>query len=432
MIAVGGVDEARERAILVGAPSIDTPQETVNEHLEELARLADSAGADVCGTVVQRRRAPNPAMYIGRGKFEQLAHAIRRQGATLVIFDEDLSPAQGAKLESELGVRTLDRTELILDIFACRARTSEAKLQVELAQLQYMRPRLKRMWTHLSRSDGGIGARGPGEQQIETDRRLIDRRLAKLRRKINHIAQARATRRKARRKHFTAALAGYTNGGKSSILRALSNAEVLVEDRLFATVDSATRICDLEGPGPVLLTDTVGFIRKLPHHLVASFKATMEEMSEADLLLHVIDASSPDRDVQRRTVEKVLREAGLADRPTIAVFNKIDRLTHGEEAILRERAAGEGRPHVLTSVVHERGVEPLRDALRAAMRARLETVRVKLPAGDGARLAEAYREGEVVERVWDAGRLVIVARVPPGLAGRWRERGLTVERADAA
>ena len=421
-----------ERAVLVGAPPPDMPQETVDEHLEELARLAATAGADVRGSVVQRLRRPHASTFIGKGKVERLAHALREHDATLAIFDEELTPAQGANLEAALGVRALDRTELILDIFALRARTSEAKLQVELAQLQYMRTRLKRMWTHLSREGGGIGARGPGEQQIETDRRLIDRRLARLRRKLDHIARARVTQRRARSEQFTVALTGYTNAGKSSILRGLSGSDVFVEDRLFATVDSATRVCDLEGPGPILLTDTVGFIRKLPHHLVASFRATMEELAEADLLLHVIDASSPSRDAQREAVEGVLAEAGAADRPVVEVFNKIDRLTHEEERALRERAAADGRPHVLTSIMERGGLQPLREALQAAMRARLETVRVSLPAGDGARLAEAYREGEVLERAYEAGCVVIVARVPVAVAGRWRESGLAVEQADAA
>ena len=421
-----------ERAILVGAPPIDMPQETVDEHLDELARLASTAGADVRGVVVQRLRKPSASTYIGTGKVDRLAEALREHDATLAIFDEELSAAQGANLESALGVRTLDRTELILDIFALRARTAEAKLQVELAQLQYLRTRLKRMWTHLSREGGGIGARGPGEQQIETDRRLIDRRLARLRRKLDHIARARVTQRRARSERFTVALVGYTNAGKSSILRGLSGSDVFVEDRLFATVDSATRVCDVEGPGPILCTDTVGFIRKLPHHLVASFRATMEELSEADLLLHVIDASSPGWEAQREAVEEVLAEAGAADRPVIHVFNKIDRLTHEEERALRERETPTGTPHVMTTVVEDGGLEPLRAALQAAMRARLETVRVRLPAGDGARLAEAYREGEVLERVYEAGRVVILVRLPAVVAGRWRESGLAVERADVA
>ena len=355
------------------------------------------------------------------------------QDATLAIFDEELTPAQGSNLESALDGRVMDRTELILDIFALRAQTSEAKLQVELAQLQYLRPRLKRMWTHLSRAGGGIGARGPGEQQIETDRRLIDRRITRLRGELDHIAKARRTQRKGRREQFTVTLVGYTNAGKSSILRELSGADVFVEDRLFATVDSATRVVEIEGPGPILLTDTVGFIRKLPHHLVASFRATLEEVAAADLLLHVIDASSPNWEEQKSAVDEVLRQAGAADLPVVNVLNKIDRLTHAEERAIRARAAASLGPHVVTSVLEDGGLDPLREALGGAMRARMETVRVSFPAADGATLAEAYREGEVLERGYDSGRMVLLARVPTALVGRWRVTdGLVVERADAA
>ena len=426
-------DKNAERAILVGAPAWDMPQEMVDEHLEELARLASTAGVDVCGVVVQRLRTPNASTYIGKGKVEQLSLTLREHDASLAIFDEDLSPAQGTKLENALRTRTMDRTELILDIFALRARTSEAKLQVEVAQLQYMRSRLKRMWTHLSRKGGGIGARGPGEQQLETDRRLIDRRLAGLRRELHQMAKRRATQRKARKEQFTVALVGYTNAGKSSILRELSGSNVFVEDRLFATLDSATRVCDLEGPGPILLTDTVGFIRKLPHHLIASFRATLEELSEANLLLHVIDASSPNWEEHNDAVDEVLTALGVGNRPVVYVMNKIDRLTHEEEKALRARAAAFLGPQVYTSVIERGGLEPLREALRAAMRARLVTVRVSFPVADGRTLAEAYREGEVLERGYDSGRVTITALVPTAIAGRWRETsGLIVECADAA
>jgi len=296
-----------------------------------------------------------------------------------------------------------------------------------------MRPRLKRMWTHLSRTGGGIGARGPGEQQIETDRRLIDRRIARLRGQLEQIGRSRGTQRKARRDQFTIALVGYTNAGKSSILRELSGRDVFVEDRLFATLDSATRVCDLGGGMQVLLTDTVGFIRKLPHHLVASFRATLEEVAEAELLLHVIDVSSPSWEEQREAVDEVLRGAGAAERPTILVLNKIDRLTHAEEQALRERNATVLGPHVLTSVMEPDGLEPLREALRAAVRATLVTVRVRIPAADGRTVAEAYREGEVLDRELVAGRVVLTARVPTAVAGRWRgTAGLIVERPDAA
>lgn len=427
------LDTPAERAVLVGAPPETMSQDVVDEHLEELGRLADTAGAEVVGVVVQRLRSPNASTYIGKGKVERLRGVMKEHDATLAIFDEELSPAQGSNLESALGARVIDRTELILDIFALRARTAESKLQVELAQLYYMRPRLKRMWTHLSRIGGGIGARGPGEQQIETDRRLIDRRIARLRRELDQISSSRVTQRKARREQYRIALVGYTNAGKSSVLRSLSGSDIFVEDRLFATLDSATRVCDLGQGIQVLLTDTVGFIRKLPHHLVASFRATLEEVGEADLLLHVIDASSPSWDEQREAVEEVLIEAGAGDRPTLLVLNKIDRLTHAEERAIRDRCAALEEAAVFSSVLEPGGLDDLREALRAAVRATLETVRVSVPAADGRTLAEAYREGEVLSRDVDSGRVVFTARVPLAVVGRWREsEDIRVERADAA
>ncbi len=418
--------ESRERAILVGAPPPDMARDTVERHLDELERLADTAGAEVCGRLVQRLSAPNPSTYIGRGKVVQLRDMLREYNATLAIFDEDLSPAQGVALEDRLRCRIIDRTELILDIFALRARTAEAKLQVEAAQLGYLRSRLTRMWTHLSREGGGIGARGPGEQQLETDRRLVDRRIARLRRKLEHIARSRCTQRKARLNHFQVTLVGYTNAGKSSLLRGMSGAEVFVEDRLFATVDSATRVCDLPGAGPVLLTDTVGFIRKLPHHLVASFRATLEEIGEADLVLHVIDASAPRWDEHKAAVEEPLAGVVPEETPVLYVFNKVDRLTHAEEEALRASTAALRWPRVLTSVMEPGGLKALREALQATMRERLETVRVRVPLSDGAVLAQAFREGEVIRREYGSEEVVLRARVPAYLAGQWRGRGLKV------
>ncbi len=422
-----------ERAILVGAPPSDMPEPLVDEHLEELARLAATSGAEVAGVLVQRLESPHAATYIGSGKIRQLKRLLEEEGATLVIFDEDLSPAQGSELEERLDARVMDRTELILDIFALRARTSEAKLQVELAQLQYLRPRLKRMWTHLSRTGGGIGARGPGEQQLETDRRLIDRRIARLRQELKGIDRSRQTRRKGRRDQLTAALVGYTNAGKSSILRALSGSDLFVEDRLFATLDSATRVVELEEGHRALVTDTVGFIRKLPHHLVASFRATLDEVREADLLLHVIDASHPGWEHHVEVVNDVLQEAGAGERRIVLVFNKSDRLTHAEERALRRRGATFLGAHVVTSVREEGGMDALRSLLLAEARARLSTVRVVLPAADGKTLAEAYRAGEVLERHLRNGKIELTARLPEAVIGRWRSlEGVEVSRPDAA
>jgi GTP-binding protein HflX len=417
----------------VGAPLIEEPQQLVDEHLAELEQLVDTAGAEVTATLVQRLEAPHPALYIGQGKADQLREVAEGAGATLVIFDDDLTPAQGAALEQRLGRRVMDRTELILDIFALRARTAEARLQVELAQLQYLRPRLKRMWTHLSRTQGGIGMRGPGEQQLETDRRIIDRRIARLRRELKHIARSRTTRRKRRQSAFRVALVGYTNAGKSSILRALSGSELFVEDRLFATLDSATRVVELGDGYRALMTDTVGFIRKLPHSLVASFRATLEEIVDANLVVHVIDASAHGWEHQVEAVDQVLRELGVADRSALMVFNKIDQLTHAEEEALRGRIAGRFPAHVFASVIESGGLDGLRSALRKRVRGLRPTVTVVVPASDGRTLAEAYRLAEVLERSETDSTVVLTARAPESLIGRWaRKPGVHVIRRDAA
>jgi GTP-binding protein HflX len=417
-----------ERAVLVAAPHLDESETLVDEHLEELRLLADTAGAEVVGTLVQRLSAPHPRLFIGSGKADQLKEMADRHNASLVIFDEDLSPAQGSALEKRLGLRVMDRTELILDIFALRARTAEARLQVELAQLQYLRTRLKRMWTHLSRTQGGIGTRGPGETQLETDRRIIDRRITRLRRQLQQIAKGRETRRQARRSEFRVALVGYTNAGKSSILRALTGGDVFVENRLFATLDSATRAIDLEGGYRILLTDTVGFIRKLPHHLVASFRATLEEIADADLLVHVIDVSSPSWEHQAEAVDQVIHELGASERPVLLAFHKLDRLTHAEEDAIRKRSAELYANHVFTSVVEEHGLSDLVDELRRLASADRPTVEVSVPITDGRTLAEAYREAEVLGRTETESAVVLTARVPVDVLGRWRRiQGVTVE-----
>src|SRR6266545_1690318 len=285
-----------ERAFLVGAPRKGSDDALrVDEHLEELERLADTAGAQVIGKAIQRIDAPTPNFYLGQGKVESLRDDLASAGATLLLFDESLTPVQGVKLEKSLGVRVMDRTEVILDIFATRARSHEAKLQVELAQLEYLLPRLTRMWTHLSRIRGGIGLRGPGETQLETDRRVIRRKISTLRKRLEGVERHRENIRAGRDPMLSVALVGYTNAGKSSILRGLSGQhEILVEDRLFATLDTLTREVELGEGVRGRVSDTVGFIRKLPHHLVASFRATLEEARAADALLHVVDASHPD------------------------------------------------------------------------------------------------------------------------------------------
>jgi GTP-binding protein HflX len=319
------IEPPRDLAILVGAPRRGTPDaRRAEEHLDELARLADTAGAELVGRLVQVVRAPDPHSYIGAGKLQELAELAGETDANLIIFDDELTPAQGKSLENALGIRVMDRAELILDIFALRARSREAKLEVELAQLEYLLPRLARMWVHLSRIRGGIGLRGPGETQIETDRRMIRRKLSQLKKRLEKVARHRETVRGGRRPIPTAALVGYTNAGKSSLLKALTGADVFVEDRLFATLDTKTREMYL-GPGKKLrLIDTVGFIRKLPHHLVASFRATLEEAARADVILHVIDASQPDWEEQVGVVDDVLDGMSVDGRPVVHVFNKMD------------------------------------------------------------------------------------------------------------
>jgi GTPase len=420
-----------ERAVLVAAPRKGSGDARhVTDHLEELTRLVDTAGAEVVGRISQQITAPNSATLIGEGKVEEVARAVAESGATLVIFDEELSPAQGANLERALEVRVMDRPEVILDIFSTRARSHEAKLQVELAQLEYLLPRLTRMWTHLSRIRGGIGLRGPGETQLETDRRIIRRRIQALKAKLKDVERHRENLRSGRDPMLGLALVGYTNAGKSSILRALSGQhEIVVEDRLFATLDTLTREVDLGEGHRARVTDTVGFIRKLPHHLVASFRATLEEARDADLLLHVVDASHHDWEGQMRVVERVLAELELADRPLIPVFNKMDLVTDPTGFAARVR---ELYPGALTvSTMRTSGLAPLKSALRELERAGRPAVRVRLPISDGARLAALYRDGEVLSRREDGAALDVMVRLDRWQVDRLRAEGVEIVEASA-
>ncbi|HEY4955340.1 MAG TPA: GTPase HflX [Gemmatimonadaceae bacterium] len=404
-----------------------TRGEVMGEHLEELERLADTAGAVVVGQVVQQLDRPNPATYLGKGKIEELGQRIADTGATLIIFDDELTPAQGKNIEDATGQRVMDRAELILDIFATRARSSEARMQVELAQLQYMLPRLTRMWTHLEKFRGGIGVRGPGETQLETDRRLINNRIRILRQRLEDVQKSREVQRTSRKGEFRASLVGYTNAGKSSVLQGLSGSNaVFVEDRLFATLDPLTREVQLSENSSILLTDTVGFIRKLPHHLVASFRATLEEVREADLLLHVIDASHPAWEEQRVVVETVLGEIGVTGKPVVHVFNKIDRLPENGLLPFESRIAGLIPDSVFVSSVTPDGLEPLRRSLLAAVRARKPLTVVRLPVTAGKLLAEIHREAEVVDQTSEGEEMVVHARMDAALAGRLRRAGAEV------
>jgi GTP-binding protein HflX len=397
-----------------------------------LEELVDTAGAVVVGEMTQQIDRPHPGTYLGSGKIDELRDRVGEAGATLVVFDDELSPSQGKNIEDAIGRRVMDRAELILDIFATRARSSEAKMQVELAQLEYMLPRLTRMWTHLEKFRGGIGMRGPGETQLETDRRLISHRIKILRDRLLDVQRGRAIQRQSRANEFKASLVGYTNAGKSSILRALSGArEVVVEDRLFATLDPLTRDVDLGDHAHVLLTDTVGFIRKLPHHLVASFRATLEETSEADLLLHVVDASSPTWEEQRVVVDQVLDELGVGDRPKLLVFNKIDLLDHDSLLAMQERIAALVPSSVFVSSVADGGLEPLRRALTGASRTRRPVAEIRMSPSDGKLLASIHREGEVIDQRMDGEQLLVQARVDEALAGRLRRAGADVRNGKA-
>ena len=308
----------------------------VEDALNELEQLADTAGAHVTDRVIQNLDRINPATYIGRGKVSELKGLVKQRDADLVIFDDDLAPVQVRNLEKAFGCKLLDRSGLILDIFAGRAKTAVAKTQVELAQLEYMRTRLTRMWTHLSRQKGGIGTKGPGETQIETDRRLIDTRIATLRDRLEKIDRQRTTQRKGRDQFTRVSLVGYTNAGKSTLMNALADADVFAENRLFATLDATTRLVTLAPNKEVLMSDTVGFIRKLPHNLIESFKSTLDEVRESDVLMHVVDVTHPRFEDHIRVANETLKELESVDKPTLMVFNKVDALEdHGLLSALR-------------------------------------------------------------------------------------------------
>ena len=353
-----------ERAVLVGHMARE--EGDVVRSMEELGRLADTAGAVVHGELVQRRGTIHPAHFLGKGKVAELKEMCADQKADVAIFNHDLSPPQIRNLEKELGVKVVDRSEIILDIFARRARTRESRLQVELAQLEYMLPRLTGMWKHLERQAGGIGVRGPGETQLETDRRLVRERIARLKEALQGVERERETQRDRRRREYRAAIVGYTNAGKSTLFNAMTRSKAFVEDRLFATLDATTRQMVSAERRVVLLTDTVGFIRRLPHHLVASFHSTLVEAIEADVLLHVVDAADPDRRRQMDAVDGVLEEILETPRPSLLVFNKCDLLPGEAVAALRVEFPGS---HVVSARSGE-GIAELREELwtRASQR----------------------------------------------------------------
>ena len=385
----------------------------------ELQELVRTAGAEAVGVVTQRRSRPDPAYFIGRGKLEEVAAQVAEAGADLVIFDHDLSPAQARNLEKALNTGVLDRTQLILDIFAQRARTREGKLQVELAQLRYLLPRLTGRGTELSRLGGGIGTRGPGETKLETDRRQVRRRIGELVQELEEVRRHRRVQRgrRGRSRVPVVALVGYTNAGKSTMLRALTGAETLVEDRLFATLDPLTRRLDLPGGTRALLTDTVGFIHNLPHQLVAAFSATLEEVVEADLLLHVVDASHPLAPEMVETVSKVLRDLGAGDKPVIIALNKADRIDGPPP--LPDAAA---EAVVVTSALTGEGLDALRQALEAALTRQRRRVRFSIPYDRLEVLDLIHRSGRVESARYAASGIEVVAELDPAAVGRVRAR----------
>ncbi len=401
----------REKAVLVGLVPTD---DEAGEPLEELASLAETAGAVVVGEVIQRRDRPDSKYYVGSGKVTEIAELVAHHKADVVVFDNELSPAQVRSLEKEIGRRSIDRTELILDIFATHARTNQAKLQVELAQLEYALPRVRGLATHITTEQQaggvGIGQRGPGEKQLEFDRRLVRKQITDLKRDIVEIEKRKQREVAARNlDNYTVALVGYTNAGKSTLMNALTSAGVLAEDKLFSTLDTRTRLWKLKGGTKVLLSDTVGFIKNLPHALVASFHATLEEVFQADLLLHVVDASHPQAVEQMAAVEAVLKELGATDREMVLVFNKVDRLADAIElSILQNRTPGS----LSISAVTGLGLDVLQTRVAEAVATRMRLMEVTIPLREGKLLAEIASHSVVLEQEFLDETVRMKLRVP--------------------
>jgi GTP-binding protein HflX len=394
------IDNMKDKqiAILVGLQLPGMSAEECREHLDELGYLADTAGLKVANSIIQDRPKIHPSVFVGKGKADELAQIVQQTGAKIVIFDDDLTPAQIRNLENLFGVKVIDRSALILDIFAKHARTKEAKTQVELAQLQYLLPRLTRQWTHLSRQVGGIGIRGPGETQLETDRRLIRKRIEKLRSDLKKISTQQSIRRQNRKDHFKVALVGYTNVGKSSIMNLLSGSEILVENQLFATLDSIVRKVKLNRDHDILLSDTVGFIRKLPPHLVASFMSTLEEVTEADLLLHVVDIQHPQFREQMYVVMKVLQQLMAHQKPILVVFNKIDMLS---ELAAIKSLKKEYSNSIFFSALRKIGVEALTRKIIQNIESHYVTALLRISIKDQRFLHMIHSNCHVLEKNYD-------------------------------
>ena len=402
-----------ERVFLVGVELKSRNHVDMRDSLAELGELAVTAGGEIVGDGLQKVDAFNPATFIGKGKATEFADFCRRQDVDTVIFDDELSPAQSRNLEKIFNCKILDRTSLILDIFAQRARTREGKLQIELAQLQHLLPRLTRFWGHLSRQTGGIGMRGgEGETQLETDRRRVQDRISKISHELELVRQQRGIQRSVRQRNNwpLASIVGYTNAGKSTLLNALTGSDVLVRDILFATLDPTTRRLRLPTNQNVLLTDTVGFIRKLPHGLVEAFKATLEEVVQADLLLHVADISHPQAGEQIAAVNAVLAEIGAGEKPTIMIFNKIDRLN--SDGMLNRLQAH--HPHAVTiSATTGEGIPVLLAEIGTQLRPKREFLELRVPHEQAAVIARLHKVGQVIERRYSGKTARFKVRIPP-------------------
>lgn len=407
----------QERAVIVSL-SLAGGEDDMQMRLDELRELTYTAGAQVAAAIAQSRRSPDPATYVGPGKAEDLKDQIASTGADLVIFDDELSPTQQRNLTELLAVRVIDRTQLILDIFSQRARTREGKLQVELAQLTYLLPRLSSLYTKFERQQGGIGGRGPGETKLESDRRRVKERIASLAQEIDEIKEQRAQQRLYRHKlpFPTCALVGYTSAGKSTILNLLSGAEVQADKMLFSTLDPTTRRVVLPGGSwSVLMTDTVGFIRNLPHHLVAAFRATLEEVTQADFLIHVVDAGHPERERQMRAVQEVLHELGADDKPTVTAYNKADTVSDAYQ--LRELVAATPNSCSLSAVKRE-GIPNLMDCMETTLRSLLASITLHLPYDRSDLVAQCYEMGKVHSVDYAPDMIVVRADIAKDLAGR--------------
>ncbi len=393
-----------ERTILVGVIQGKLDEHIIDEHLDEMELLADTAGAKVVGRVTQQLNKVNPAYFVGKGKAEQIINQAKELGVSLVIFDEDLSPAQTKNFQSlsedvKIDVKVIDRSALILDIFRKHAKTKEAKTQVELAHLQYLLPRLTRMWTHLERQMGGIGTRaGAGETQIEVDRRLIGTRIAKLKKELTKIEKERDTQSRRRKDQFRVALVGYTNAGKSTLMNAITGADVYIRDQLFATLDTTIRSTVIDGELEILISDTVGFIRKLPHHLVASFKSTLQEVLEADLILIVLDASSTQVIEHLDTINEVLTELGANKNTSLIVLNKIDAIDEDNRIAYLKRKFTEG---ILISAKNHLRIDNLLESIKEIIDKGFTTADVHFSFDQAKETAEAQNGVTVLEREYD-------------------------------